>query len=134
MAMLTKDRDTKIRAGRDYAHPVAAGARIHGGAVICLNAAGFAVPASAAPGLKSPLLAQHAVDNREGADGAQLIFAAREVVGLDCEADVTRSHIGQTVYLADDHTVTAAGAGKSPAGLLIDLGEGQAWVDLAHAQ
>ncbi|MCL2029543.1 MAG: hypothetical protein FWG97_03925 [Deltaproteobacteria bacterium] len=132
MAMLIKDRDTTRRDGRLFDLPLAAGARVFAGGIVCLGAGGFAVPASAAAGLRFPCLATEGVNN-SGGDGAVSVAGERTVVGLDYEADVTRAQIGQTVYLADDHTVTAAAAGKSPAGLLVDIQDGQAWIDLARA-
>ena len=129
MAALTKDRDTKRRTGVDFSSPVAAGVRIFTGAVVCLNAAGFAVPATAATGLKFPAVAREGVDNQGGADGDVSVDLLREVVGLDMASDVDRTVIGAVVYLDDDHTVTAAAAGRSPAGLLVDVAEGLAWVD-----
>lgn len=129
MAALTKDRDTKRRTGIDFNFPVAAGVRIFTGAVVCLNAAGFAAPATATAGLKFPAVARAGVDNRDGADGEASVDVLREVVGLDMASDVDRTVIGAIVYLEDDHTVTAASAGRSPAGLLVDVAEGQAWVD-----
>lgn len=132
MAQLIKDRSTERRAGTDFSWPVAGGARIYAGAVICLNAGGFAVPATAAAGLKFPTLAVTGADNRSGSDGDIRVEAVRETAGLDAAADVTRAHIGRTVYLADDHTVTADSSGKSAAGTLADIQDGLAWVDLGR--
>jgi len=130
---LTNDRNTMRRDGRDFHQPVAAGALIFSGAIVVLNAAGFAEPASAAEGLKFPALATERADNREGQDGDVLVRTERIVVSLDADSSITRAAIGATVYLLDDHTVTAESDGLSPAGLLVDILDGQAWVDLAQA-
>ena len=132
MAALIKDRDTQRRAGYDFHLPVAAGKRIFSGAVVCLNATGYATPAITAEGLKFPALAIEGADNSAGANGDILVAVERTVVGLDCDVSVTRAVIGQKVFLVDDHTVTATASGKSPAGLLVDLQDGQAWVDLTR--
>jgi len=129
MAALTKDRDTKRRTNLDFNFPVAGGVRIFTGAVVCLNAAGFAVPATATTGLKFPAVARAGVDNRDGADGDVSVDVLREAVGLDMAADIDQTVVGAIVYLDDDHTVTADATGRSPAGLLISVAEGQAWVD-----
>jgi hypothetical protein len=128
-----KDRNTERRAGVDFSQPVAAGARIFTGAVVVLNAEGFAEPATAAEGFKLPSIALAGVDNSAGGDGAVRVEVARGVFGLDHGADITRAHIGQIVYLPDDHSVTAEAGGHSPAGRLVDLALGQAWVDLTQA-
>ena len=133
MAQLIRDRDTKRRDGRLFSLPVAGGVRIFSGSIVCLNSTGYAVPAMAEGDLKFPALALQTVDNREGADGEALVPTERITVGLDYAVDVTRATIGQTVYLADDHTVTAVATDMSPAGLLVDIQDGQAWVDLTRA-
>lgn len=130
MTALFKDRDTKRRAGVDFVVPVAGGKRIFTGAVVCLDSNGFGVPAAESPDLKFPCVAIEQVDNRDGLDGEISVNVIREVVGLDAAGDITRAHIGRPVYLADDHTVTAESTGRSRAGLLVDIQDGQAWVDL----
>lgn len=132
MAALVKDRFTDKRAGVDFHFPVAAGARIFAGAIVCLNAQGYAVPAKTAADLKFPARAECAVDNREGGDGAESVSVSLSVFGLDSAGDITRAHIGQPVYLVDDHTVSSVAAGKSRAGLLVDIERGQYWVDLTR--
>lgn len=132
MAALIKDRNTKRRAGVEFVSPVAAGVRLFTGAIACLDAQGFAVPASTATGLKFPALVLEGVDNASGVDGEASVSLSREVVGLDADSDIDRTVIGQPVYLVDDHTVSADSTGKSRAGLLVDILAGQAWVDLAR--
>ncbi|UQZ89540.1 hypothetical protein C4J81_15395 [Deltaproteobacteria bacterium Smac51] len=130
MAPLTKDRNTECRGGTDFVLPLAAGAVIFAGAVVCLNSSGFAVPASESADLKFPCVANHRVENVGGTDGAATVSVSRLNVGLDAAADITRAHIGLSVYLADDHTITAESSGRSRAGILTDILHGQAWVDL----
>ncbi len=48
--------------------------------------------------------------------------------GFAHDGDVTRSHIGSVVYLVDDQTVSPTAAGKSAAGLLVDLDGDTAFV------
>jgi hypothetical protein len=133
MANITSDRDTKIKAGDSLFHlPVAAGVKIFKGGIVGLNAAGFVVPVSGT-GIKAPARAEEDLDNTAGTDGLSLIKVWRGVVGLDIGAGITQATVGTMVYLSDDHTVTATGTGNHPAGILLELTDGQAWVDLKSA-
>lgn len=49
MTALTKDRNTKRRDGVQYSDPVAASTKVFAGALVCINASGFAVPAAPPP-------------------------------------------------------------------------------------
>lgn len=70
---LTKDRNTKRRDGKQFNDPVAASTRIFAGSLMCLNAAGDAVPGSVSTTLKARGVAQEQVDNLSGAAGAARI-------------------------------------------------------------
>jgi hypothetical protein len=133
MGNLIFDRDTKVKAGNLQFHlPVAAGEKLFVGGIAALNQDGYMVPASG-PDLKMPARVEKFVDNSGGADGDQTVMLYRGVVALDVGEGVDQTVIGKPVYFADDHTVKADGDGSSPAGILLELSEGQAWVDLATA-
>lgn len=70
MTALTQDRNTLRRDGVQTEPPVAAGARIYGGALVAINAAGFAVPGSTATGLIGAGVAEQRADNTGAAAGA----------------------------------------------------------------
>ena len=133
MANITDDRNTYYRGQyTSYDLPVAASTKIYAGGVVGLNAAGYAVPASGA-GIKLPARAGKTVDNLAGGNGAATVPVIRGEVGLDAGAGITQAAVGTVVYFADDHTVTNVAAGNSPAGLLMEISEGVAWVDLRPA-
>ena len=134
MANVASDRNTKIRAGNDFFQhlPVAAGIKLFAGGIAGVNAAGYLAPASGA-GIKIPCVVERYVDNVGGAAGDKLARVRRCVAGLDIGAGITQAVVGSMVYFSDDHTVKAADTNASPAGILLELSEGQAWVDLNTA-
>ena len=132
MAALTKDRNTPSRTAELYQDPVAAGARIYAGAMVCLDAQGFAVPASGATGLTARGMALREADNRQGGNGAVAVDVQSGCYGLKSDGSIGRQHIGRTAYFVDDQTVSATADGRSAAGAIKDI-EGQghdaiAWV------
>jgi hypothetical protein len=112
--------------------PVAAGAKLLRGTIAAVNAAGYLVPASG-PDLKIPGRVEETADNTAGAAGAIRARIRRGVVGLDIGAGIVIAALGTMVYFADNHTATAVATNNSPAGLLVDISDGQAWVDLNTA-
>ena len=142
MGVLTRDRDTRRRDGRDFVFPLAAGQRVFAGGIVCfLNGHGLMAPVSSfylgTNRGRFPCLATETVDNREGGDGEASVRVERTVVGLDYDGSITPEAIGTMVYMLDDYTVTrdddADGDGRLAAGLLVDIRDGQAWVDLTRA-
>jgi hypothetical protein len=109
MAGLTGDRNTEYSLGDLLSIPVAAGARIFGGALVCTDAGGYAMPAKDAPGLTFQGIATAQVDNRSGADGAvRVVVRRRGRYRLDCSSTVRQAAMSAWVYALDDHTVAPA--------------------------
>lgn len=132
MAMLTKDRNTKRRDGKQFSDPVAANTRIFAGALVGLNAAGYAGPAGVAfPKVRG--VAQEAVDNSTGAAGAVTVDLLR---GCFCFANsagadqLTRADIYEFAYIADDQTLakTDGGVSRPMAGVLVDVDADGVWL------
>ncbi|WP_293266748.1 hypothetical protein [Neptunomonas sp.] len=128
MSALTTNRNTLRRAQGSHVDPVAAGAVIHSGALIVLNATSFAQPATAAAGLRIRGVAEHASNNVAGADGAGSIVTKVGAHFLANAGDIDRSHIGSTAYISDDQTVTAVSTGSSVVGRIEDVESGGVWV------
>lgn len=132
---LTKDRDTKEKGGKTiYAVPVAAGVKILAGALVALNAAGFATPGAIATTLKGFGRAEEAVDNTGGSNGAVSITVRRGVFlyANSASADaITRADIKNDCYIVDDQTVakTHATNTRSVAGKIDDVDATGVWVD-----
>lgn len=131
MAMTT-DRKTPRRDGVELVFPVAAGATIHAGGIVVLNA-GKAEMASEATGLVAVGVAQQAEDNTGGVDGAKTVLVRAGVFAFDNSAaadEVTLADVGSDVYLVDGQTVakTSATDTRSIAGKCVHVDAAGVWV------
>ena len=132
---LTKDRDTHRRDGVQNSDPVAAATRIFAGSLVCLNAAGFAVPGATATTLTARGRAEEQVDNRDGAAGDLKIETRRGVFSFANSAsadEITRADINNACYIVDDQTVakTDGTETRSVAGIIRDVDEAGVWVEI----
>lgn len=86
--------------------PVKASTTIYKGALVALSA-GYAVGASAAPGLVILGRAEETVDNSTGSNGDKTIKVAHGVFIWDVYASdaVTQADAGKDVFAYDDHTI-----------------------------
>jgi hypothetical protein len=102
--------------------PVKAATTIYAGATVATDATGYAVPATAATGLKVWGVSEETVDNSTGANGAKYLKvrcgAFTRDVGTAGDA-LGAADIGATVYAMDDHTVGKVGTSRSPAGIFL---------------
>ena len=132
MVALTQDRDTPRRAGEDFQHPVATGVRIYAGAIVMLNATGYATPGAVATGLVPAGVAQEQVDNVNGADGDVNVAVRRGVFRFVNDGTVSRTDIGGTAYVVDDQTVANNdGTGtRSALGTIVDVDADGVWVQI----
>lgn len=137
MAALTQDKNTRIKApGRKIALDMEETTEIFFGAGVCVNAAGYAVPASDTAGLTTMGVAQE-YKNNAGADGAERIVVQKGVFEFEPDGSnpPTIADIGQTVYWSDDQTVAVAAGPTNDiaAGVLdsIDPVTGKMWVYIA---
>lgn len=135
MTALTQDRNTLRRDGLQFSDPVAASTRIYAGSLVCLNAAGNAVPGSTSDALKARGVAQEHVDNRDGGAGALRIETRRGTFQFANSAgadEITRADIGAVAYIVDDQTVakTDATDTRSEAGIIADVDDAGVWVTI----
>lgn len=123
MTALTADRPTNRRPGHQLVDPVAASVRVFMGSLVVLDASGNAKPGTTATGLIARGVAQETVDNLLGAAGAKTVRTESGCFGFATDGSITRAHIGKTVYIVDDQTLSATdGSGtRSAAGVLKDL-------------
>lgn len=133
MSALTEDRNTPVRDGVMFAAPVAAAVTVHAGAMMVLNATGYAQPATTATGLVILGRAEEAIDNADGADGDETVTVRRGVFRWENSAgadELTRAQIGDSCYIVDDQTVakTDATGTRSVAGVVVDLDDDGVWV------
>lgn len=127
MAALTSERDTLEIAGRApyLSLPVKASTKIYQGALVAVDASGFAIPAKKAASLKAAGRAEETIDNSSGADGDVSIRVKRgcfiwENSGT-AENVVGRANLLSDCYMEDDKTVTALSTGSSVAGKVIGV-------------
>lgn len=133
MAALTADRNTVARPGDLREPPVKANALIFVGAMVAIDATGFAVPAAAVAALRVIGRADQRADNTGGADGALRIRTHRGVFryGNSAAADlIGLKDIGQPCYAVDDQTValTSNSGARPQAGTIFDVDADGVWV------
>lgn len=133
MAALTTDRNTPRRDGASMSVPVAAAQQIFAGALVAVNATGYATPGATATTLRGIGRAEAQADNSAGADGAISVDVMRGVFrfGNSAAADlITRAEIGADCYIVDDQTVAKTnGTGtRSVAGTVFDVDADGVWV------
>ena len=131
---LTKDRDTKYRAGTDYVDTVAATTKIYVGSIVALNTSGDAVPASAVAAQRTRGVAQETVDNTAGVAGAKTVPIRRGVFRFKNSASgdlIARADIGNSCYVVDDETVakTSNSSARPIAGVIRDVDAAGVWVE-----
>lgn len=135
MAALTKERDTPEIAGggRLLSLPVKGSTTIYQGALVVLDAGGYAICGKKAAGLTAVGRAEKTVVN-SGADGAMTVNVLRGVFVYANSATaankVAAKHLLKPCYIEDDQTVTALATGASVAGLVVRVDESGVAVEL----
>ncbi len=130
--MLTQGRNTPEMAdGKTLVLPVKGGAKIYEGALVAVDANGFAVPAAKATGLTAAGRAEEFADNSQGADGAIRIRVRRGVFKWDNAqaGPVTAKDVLKSCYMNDDESVTITATGSSVAGKILGIDGDQVIVE-----
>lgn len=137
MAALTKERDTtEIMQDAKFLYlPVKGGTTIYQGALVALDANGYAIPGKEAAGLTAAGRAEETVENK-GADGEAFIRVARGVFVFNNTATtsnkISADHVLKPCYIEDDQTVTALATGASAAGLVVRVDEDGVAVEIGR--
>ncbi len=124
MGALTNPRDTAelMNGGRQLVLPVKGGVTIYQGALVALDADGYAIPGKKAAGLTAAGRAEETVANT-GSDGDASVRVCRGVFVFantgTAANKVTAAHLLKPCYIQDDQTVTALADGASVAGLVV---------------
>lgn len=134
MPALTQDRNSRRRDGNQVEPPVAATTRIFGGAIVCVNAAGFAVPGVTSTTLKAVGVAEQRADNLTGAAGAIRVRCRKgpHLFANSAAADaITLADVGTDCFIVDDQTVAKTNGSntRSVAGKVFDVDADGVWVD-----
>lgn len=131
---LTGSRNTPHKDAELLPFPVAANAKIYGGAMVVADATGFAAPGSTSLTVKYIGRAEDNVDNTGGAAGAKTVFVRRKKVFKWANAvgdPVTQADVGNQVYIVDDFTVAKTNGTntRSVAGKLLGVDPDGVWVE-----
>ena len=124
MGALTNARDTAevMNGGKQLVLPVKAKTTIYQGALVALDADGYAVPGKKAEGLTAAGRAEETVENT-GKDGEAVVRVKRGVFVFDNSATAANkvgpADILGPCYIEDDQTVTKTATGASVAGLVV---------------
>src|SRR3569832_2774792 len=108
MTALTKDRNTHAREGDLFNFGVAASVKIFAGAIVMLNASGYATKGATATGQICVGRAEGYVDNSAGANNDQKVDVRSGVFKFANRASsdaITIAEIGATCYIVGDPTV-----------------------------
>lgn len=133
MAALSAPRNTPERRGALREPPVKASTVIHQGALVAIDATGYAVPAATATILKVIGRAEQSADNSAGADGAIRVRVEAGIFRWDNSGStdaIALSDVGADCYAVDDHTVakTSGTNTRSVAGKIHDVDASGVWV------
>ena len=120
MAALTNVRDTSELGGKYIALPVKGATTIYQGAIVAVDANGYAIPGKKAASLKAAGRAEETVENK-GGDGDAVIRVSRGTFVFEnsTSGKITAADVRGLCYMEDDQTVTKTGTGASVAGLVI---------------
>ena len=120
MAALTNVRDTSELGGKHIALPVKGATTIYQGAIVAVDANGYAIPGKKAASLKAAGRAEETVENK-GGDGDAVIRVSRGTFVFEnsTSGKITAADVLSLCYMEDDQTVTKTGTGASVAGLVI---------------
>lgn len=133
---LAKDRNTRTKGvWSQVSYKVAAATTIYAGAMVAVNAAGYAVPAAKTAGL---VVVGRAAENviNAGDAGAASVRVDKGIFAWANDANaVTQADIGRACYVVDDQTVADETEGSAiPAGVVDSIDpSGEIWVRTSDA-
>ena len=132
-ALLAPRTNGLVRTTQFSTLPVKGATTIFAGAIVCLDATGYAVPGSLSATLVTYGIAEETVVNA-GADGAKNIVvrtSAGEVeflVNNDGTNPCAITHVGKDVYVLDDNVVRSLSTGASIAGKCMGVTAAGVWI------
>lgn len=109
MTALAEDKAIEYTDGAELAFPVINADIIYGGSLVCVNAAGYALPGADTAGLIFEGIAAERVDNSLGAVGDKKITLKRRgLFKMLFNTAISQANIGDNVFIVDDQTVDVA--------------------------
>ena len=110
MAALTDNKEVDRKDGVLIAHKVAASTTIYKGALLKVNASGYAEPCATEAGASFIGVAYEEVDNSSGSDGDKEVRVYKTGTFLLEGSGFAQSDVGAPVYASDDQTITTTPA------------------------
>lgn len=102
MTALADDKKTEYREGVDISIPVDDGDTIYAGAMVSVNAAGYAVAAGDTASTLFVGIAREQADNSAGQDGdINVTVRRRGLFKMSFATPITIANVGDSVYIAD---------------------------------
>ena len=130
---LSEDRQTPRREGRENVTPVKANATIYAGGIVSIDG-GYAKAAAKEENKPAIGIALEQVTGG-AADGDASVLHVRKAGKFKNAAGgdaVTAAERFTVVYVEDDETVAKTAAGRSKAGLCLDVDPDGVWVDIGR--
>jgi len=137
MTALSADKKTEYREGVDISIPVDDGDKIYAGAMVSVNADGYAVAAGDTASTLFVGIAREQADNSSGQDGdINVTVRRRGLFKMSFATPITIANVGDSVYIADDQNVDLVGnvTNKIFAGIIAEyIDTTHAWIDIEPA-
>ena len=121
---LSTDRNTPYKDGQILTPGVAVATTIYAGALVAVNAAGYAVPAADTAGLKVMGMAEEQADNSGGANGAITVKVRRGKGFIFKNSSAHACAIANlltNIMVEDDETVASSSSNSVVAGKMLGL-------------
>lgn len=133
MTATTTDRNTSYKDGGIISVPVAGGAVIRAGDIVCANANGLAIEGKTEADLTYLGRSERYIDNSAGGDGALHHQIRRGVMFHWANATddpVTQASLGKLCYVEDNQTVAKTNGTntRSAAGIVLGVDIDGVWV------
>lgn len=126
----TAPRNTDERLGQVVAVPMAA-EKIYAGALVAINATGYAANAANTASFAGFGRAEETVDNSGGSAGDLTIDVKRGVFKFANSATnaLTQAHVGTIAIVEDNETVASSASNSVKAGLVVEIETDGVWID-----
>lgn len=132
MAPLTASTKIQRRQGETFSLEVKQSVTIHRGALLALDATGWAAPATAAANLTAAGVADESVASvATNGDARVQTLQGCFLLKNDGGSPVTRAHIGGDCFIVDDQTVSSDATGTSRAGTVREVTDAGVWVEIS---
>jgi hypothetical protein len=134
---LAADKALEYTEGVELGFPVINADIIYAGSLVCVNAAGYALPGSDTSGLIFQGVAVERVDNSTGNAGDKTVrLRRRGLIKMKLATAITQANVGDNVFLVDDESVDIAAQTTNDifCGIIAGyIDSTHAWVDIEPA-